>query len=294
MSRVTVASHEVYQLAEGPVWDAPRRRLLWVDILAGTVFEGTLDDGQVMVTGQHTFDEMVGAVAVAQDGTLLVAAQEHLVSIAPDGTRTPGPRIVPDGQGRRCNDGSTDPAGRFVVGTMPLAGSSSGAETLNRLEHDGRLTQLDGDLTLSNGLAWSSTRMYNVDTLRRRVDVRDYDAVSGAAGERRTFVQLTDGLPDGCALDEQDHLWLAIWGAGEVHRYDPDGSLVDQVHVPAPHTSCVAFAGDDLDVLVISTASAELDEEQRRTFPDSGRLFTVKAGVRGRPVAPWTPAPLAP
>lgn len=258
MSRVAVATQEVFQLAEGPVWDAARRRLLWVDILAGTVFEGRLTDGRVAVTGRHPFNEMVGAVAVAEDGTLLVAAQERLTAVAPDGTRTRGPRIVPEGAARRCNDGSTDPAGRFIVGTLSLAGETSEAETLVRLEHDGTLTQLDADLTLSNGLAWSSdgTRMYSVDTLRRRVDVRAYDVATGAVGERQAFVALEDGFPDGCALDEQDHLWLAVWGAGEVHRYDPDGGLVERVHVPAPHTSCVTFAGDDLDLLVISTALA--------------------------------------
>lgn len=296
MSRVQVASHEVFRLAEGPVWDAAHGRLLWVDILAGTVFEGSLEQGRVTVTGHHPFAGMVGAVAVAEDGTLLVAAQERLVAIAPDGTRHVGARIVPKGDQRRCNDGSTDPAGRFVVGTLSLAGDTSRTEVLTRLEHDGVLTQLDGDLTLSNGLAWSvdGSRMYSVDTLRRTVYVRDYDAITGSVGPRQVFVQLSDGYPDGCAVDEQDHLWLAVWGAGEVRRYGPDGALVEQVHVPAPHTSCVAFAGEDLDVLVVSTASAELSDEQRRAFPDSGRLFTLDAGVRGRPVAPWTPAPLAP
>jgi sugar lactone lactonase YvrE len=236
---------------------------------------------------------MVGAVAVAADGSLLVAAQERLVVLLPDGTRRDGPRIVPAGERRRLNDGGADPAGRFVVGTLSLDGPSE-REVLVRVAADGRLTGLDDDLTQSNGLAWSADggTMYSVDTLRRTVFVRDYDAATGTVGERRVHLRVEDGLPDGIALDAADHLWVAVWGAGEVRRYAPDGTLTERLAVPAPHTSSVAFAGDDLRTLVITTAFAELEAEQRRTHPDSGRLFTTRVTVPGLPVPLWAgPAP---
>lgn len=282
------ATVEAFQLGEGPVWDAARHRLLWVDILAGEVLEGALDRDRVEVVRRHRFGGMVGAVAVADDGTLLVAAQEHLVVLAPDGTRQDGPRIVPQGERRRLNDAGTDPAGRFLVGTLALEGSSED-EVLVRLELDGGLTQLDSDLTLSNGLAWSAdgTRMYSVDTLRRTVFVRDYDAESGVVGERRVHL-VVDGLPDGIALDAADHLWVAVWGAGQLRRYAPDGALVDRLAVPAPHTTSVAFAGPDLRTLVVTTGAAELDDEQRRGHPHSGRLFTARLDVPGLPLPTWS------
>jgi sugar lactone lactonase YvrE len=283
------STDEVFRLAEGPVWDAARSRLLWVDILAGAVLEGVLDGDRIEVTDRHTFDGMVGAVSVADDGTLLVAAQEHLVVVHPDGGRVDGARIVPAGTGRRLNDGSTDPAGRFLVGTLSLDGAST-HEELVRLEDDGSLTRLDGDLTLSNGLAWSTDGrlMYSVDTVRQTVFARKYDAHSGAVGERRVHVRLTDGSPDGIALDAEDHLWVAVWGAGEVRRISPDGTVVHRLAVPAPHTSCVAFAGDDLRTLVITTASAELDDAQLSACPHSGRLFTARVDVPGAPVPAWS------
>ena len=161
MTAPVPATTEVFLLAEGPVWDAARNRLLWVDILAGSVWEGTLDDGQIQVARRHQFDGTVGAVTVADDGTLLVAGQENLVLLHPDGRREDGVRVVPPGQLRRLNDGSTDPAGRFLVGTLSMAAPSE-SEILVRLEPSGQLTELDNDLTLSNGLAWSSdgSRMY--------------------------------------------------------------------------------------------------------------------------------------
>jgi sugar lactone lactonase YvrE len=283
------ATTETFQLAEGPVWDAARKRLLWVDILGGVVFEGALEGERVAVTRRHQFEGMVGAVTVADGGTLLVAGQEQLVELRADGTRRVGPRIVPPGERRRLNDGSTDPAGRFVVGSLSLDGASE-REVLVRLEPEGDVTQLDGDLTLSNGLAWSADgrRMYSVDTLRRTVFLRDYDPDSGAVRSRREHVVLDDGFPDGIALDAADHLWVAVWGKGQIRRFAPDGSLVDLLTVPAPHTSSLAFAGDDLRTLVVTTASAELSDDQRQAYPDSGSLFTAHLDVPGLPVPVWS------
>jgi sugar lactone lactonase YvrE len=288
MSTATPASSERFRLGEGPVWDAPRERLLWVDIEGRAVLEGVLDGGAITVTNRILFDTMVGAVAVAGDGTLLVAAQERLVVQRPDGTREDGPRVVPAGERRRLNDGKPDPAGRFLVGTLSLGGPSE-REVLVRLEADGRLTVLDDDLALSNGLAWSADgrRMFSVDTVARTVSVRDYDPGSGAVGPRRVHLRLEDGFPDGIAMDAAGHLWVAVWGGGEVRRYAPDGSLVDQVATGAPHTSSVAFAGDDLRTLVITTATSELSDDQVAAHPDSGRLFCARADVPGLPVAPW-------
>jgi sugar lactone lactonase YvrE len=283
------ATDEIFELAEGPVWDAPRQRLLWVDIAAGTVLEGFVDCDSIEVTGRQSFDGTVGAVAVAEDGSLLVAGQEHLVVVRPDGSRVDGPRIVPARAGRRLNDGGTDPAGRFVVGTLSLD-SPSRNEELVRLQVDGTVTRLDDDLSLSNGLAWSADGrlMYSVDTHRRTIFVRDYDPDSGAVGRRRVHQVVDGGFPDGIALDADEHLWVAVWGAGEVRRHAPDGSLVDRIAVPAPHVSSVAFAGDDLCALVITTAASGLSDEQLAAHPDSGRLFTTRVAVPGLPVPAWS------
>lgn len=281
------ASAAVHRLAEGPVWDSGRARLLWVDIPAGEVHEGTLVQGRVETIRTVHADATVGAVVPARDGRLLVAGRTALVGLTADGRAGPHLPVLPDGSDRRLNDGACDPGGRFLVGSLAL-GEATGAEVLCRLEDDGGLTVLDGDLTLSNGLAWSpdGALLYSVDTMPGTVWVRDYDAASGAVGPRRLHLQV-GGLPDGLCTDVDGNLWVAVWGQGQVRCYAPSGALLHTVEVSAPHTSSVAFAGDRLDTLVITTACDGLTAEQRRRFPDSGRLFTAVVGARGLPTTPW-------
>ncbi|MFG6199899.1 SMP-30/gluconolactonase/LRE family protein [Nonomuraea sp. JJY05] len=91
----TPASGEVYALGEGPVWDPVRERLLWVDIVAGRVHEGMLDEGKVTATVRHAVDTTVGAVAVSADGDLIVAGQAALIRLGADGSRVELARCCP-------------------------------------------------------------------------------------------------------------------------------------------------------------------------------------------------------
>ena len=281
-------SVESYRLAEGPVWDVAASRIIWVDILAGLVLEGRLTDGVLAESARHAFDGMVGAAVPATDGSLLVAAQEHLVILAPDGSRVDGPRVVEPGVQSRTNDGGTDPSGRFLIGTLALD-DRFGAERLLRIEHDGEVTVIDDDLALSNGLAWSSdgSTLYSVDTRRNVVWERDYSPGREAPGDRRRYLTVEPGHPDGLCMDTDGNLWVAIWGGGEVRCYAPAGEVIATVRVPGPHTSSVAFVGEHLDTLVITTARTGLSPEQLEEFPDSGRLFTTKVEATGLPTVPW-------
>lgn len=288
------AGEETYQLAEGPRWDATRTRLLWVDIYAGEVLRGTVDDaGRVTVEHRDRVDGMVGAALPSTDGGLVLAGQEHVATLDPDGTLRQGPRVVPERSGRRCNDAATDPAGRLLVGTLTMEGTSE-QEVLVRLEPDGALITLDDDLGQANGIAFSTdgTRMYSVDTTRHVVHVRDYDAATGRTGPRSVHLDVGDELPDGITVDAADHLWVAVFGAGEVRRYSPASALDTVVRVPAPHTTSTALAGADLRTLVVTTASAELDDAGRDAHPLSGRLFSARVDVPGVPVVPWRAVPL--
>ena len=211
-----------YALAEGPVWDGRGERLLWVDIPAGAVIVGELEAARIRERERITLGGTVGAVALAEDGGLLVAVDDGLATIAADGAiRRSGGMLSLEGR-RRMNDGQCDPAGRFVVGSLALA-APAGREVLLQVDPEGAMATMRTGLGLSNGIAWSpdGRTIYHVDTLAGTLCAADYRPQTGEWGEFVPIVAIEDGAPDGLAVDSAGGLWLAVWGAGEVRRFDP-------------------------------------------------------------------------
>jgi sugar lactone lactonase YvrE len=182
----------------------------------------------------------------------------------------------------RMNDACADPTGRFWAGSMahdftPDAGS------LYRVDRDGTVTRVLDGVTISNGPAFdaSGATMYFSDTARGRIDRFRVDLESGALSERTLFAELKPGRenPDGMAVDEADHLWVAVWGAGEVRRYRPDGSLAETIRVPTRQPSSVCLVGSERPRMLITTAATGLDSSDEM----AGAVFAVPAQVRGRP-----------
>jgi sugar lactone lactonase YvrE len=289
MTTAIQVTDPVHELAEGPVWDSLRERVLWVDILQGLVLEGRLATDSVEEGKRHRFDSYVGAAAVATDGALVVAEGHRLTRVAPDGSRTSGPDLFTDHPDDRWNDGVCDARGRFLIGTMSLTGARHSQRLLRA---DGETTTvLDDDLGLANGMAFSpdDSLLYSIDSdPGRQVWVRDYDQASGALGPRRGAFALTDAVPDGLCIDSSGNLWLAAWGQGQVRSYTPAGELLDVIELPAPHTTSLAFVGPELDQLLITTARGELSPTEQEQFPLSGSLFLARPGCTGLATHLWS------
>ncbi len=287
--RALPTSEQCYGLAEGPVWDGERERVLWVDINAGAVHTGTLSAAGVAHDAVLRLPGTVGAVVCSRQGELLVAGARRLHTVSAEGVVRPGPRILSERTASRLNDGGCDPAGRFLVGSLALDDRRHD-EVLVRVGEDGRIVVIDTDLGMSNGLAFTprGDQLYSIDTTPGIVWVRDYNPATGAVGRRHEFLHLDGDNPDGMCADEEGNLWIAMWGAGQVRCYSPAGEHVAVVDVAAPNTTSVAFVGTTLGTLLITTAFEQLSEAQRACHPDSGRLFTADVGVRGLPVPVWS------
>ncbi|MGN6681727.1 MAG: SMP-30/gluconolactonase/LRE family protein, partial [Streptosporangiaceae bacterium] len=211
-------------------------------------------------------------------GGLVVAAGNAFLGLDPLTGTVAELAAAPGLPDTRMNDGKCDSAGRFYAGTL-AADESPGKGSFYRLDTDLNVTEIYTGLGISNGLGWSpdDRRMYYIDSLAYRVDMLDYDPVTGQMGDRRLFVALgsDDVMPDGMAVDAEGGVWVAVWGGGVIQRYDADGRLTGVVRVPAANVTSCAFGGPDLDTLFITTAAG----------PGrlAGALFSCASGVRGLP-----------
>lgn len=274
-------------LGEGPVWDVERQRLWWVDSEAGQVFRGRLDGDALIVEEARDLGEKVGSVAPASDGGLLIAVEHHVLVTDADGTVTEAIRVLPDGLRSRLNDGTCDPVGRFLVGSIRLDGRQA-EESLWAIETGRTVRQVTSGISVSNGIGFSPDggTMYYVESRPGTVLAFDYDVVSGAATNRRVLLDC-GGTPDGLAVDVEGNLWVAFFGEGAVRRISPEGEVLASVEVDAPNATCPEFAGPDLDQLVITSARYRMQDDALAEWPLSGATFVASPGVAGLPPARW-------
>jgi sugar lactone lactonase YvrE len=270
------------ELAEGPVWDAERQLLLWVDILGGHVH--TLDP----VTGARTqfgTGTQVGAAGLTTGGRLVLALRDGFAVANLDGSRlAPIGGLAIDAAAVRFNDGKPDPWGNFCAGTMRLTNTSPPG-CLYRLSPSGVVTELLPGAAISNGLDWTDDRrtFYYVDSPSGGVDRFDCDPEAGALSGRRRFVDIAGpGMADGLTIDADGCVWVAIWGGGQVRRFTPAGQLDMVVMLPVSQVTSVAFGGADLSVLFITTAREDFTPADRLAEPQAGDVFQCIPGPRGR------------
>jgi len=284
LSTVTRVPVPAGTLAEGPFWDGAAGGLYWVDIPAGRVHY--LPDGHGRPGDGHlTWDvgQPVGVAVPRASGGLALGVRDGFVGLDPaTGQTTELAEVERDRPGNRMNDGGCDRAGRFFAGTK-AEDDEPDAGALYRLDPGGQVTTVLAPVTISNGIGWSPDErlMYYVDSPTRRIDVLDYDPVTGAVSGRRPFATLPESgaVPDGLTVDAEGGVWVALWGGSAVHRYGPDGRLDLVVDIPAQNVTCCAFGGDGLDTLYITTAAGP--------GQDQGALFRYPAGVTGQPVQPY-------
>jgi D-xylonolactonase len=275
---------------EGPIWDSSEKRLLWVDNEACLVFElgPATGGGRVISRGL-----MVAGIALNRDGRLVFcgATGLHLWG-GPADCRTLGGEFA---GGPPCfNDLVAGPRGEVYAGTIHWG--PEGMERPGRLYRcaaDGSWSVEDEGFELANGLGFSpdDRPLYCTDSTARRIYAYDVDAASGRLSGRRVFVSvpLEEGIPDGLTVDRQGFVWSAQWYGGQVVRYDPDGRVERRIGLPMRQVSSVAFGGDDLTDLYVTTAANSWKSPHAPPGYEfdagnmGGPLYRLRTEIQGRP-----------
>ncbi|MCD0446854.1 SMP-30/gluconolactonase/LRE family protein [Glycomyces sp. A-F 0318] len=255
---------------EGPVYVPSGRYLLFSDIPNDRVMRWDETDGSVSVfrspanyANGHTLDRQGRLVSCEQGGRRVTRTElDGSVTVLADRWR--GKRF------NSPNDAVVDASGA-VWFTDPPYGITSDYEGhkaeqeidgchVYRIDPSGGVERVADDFERPNGLAFSpdGSRLYIADTRRGHLRVFDVDGGRLSGGEVFASVPTgKDGAPggnfDGLRVDVEGRVWAA---AGDVHCFDPDGTLLATLGVPQPAVSNLVWGGPKRNRLFITATDS--------------------------------------
>ena len=260
-----------YGLIEGPRADGAGD-LYFSDVLNGGVYRRRAGGEIETVVPRR---RGVGGIALHAKGGIVISGK-NICHVKDGATRVLFARDDIPG----FNDLFTDAQGRVYTGSMlsdPFGGGTDRKlGDCFRIDGEGRATVLYGGVSLTNGIGFSpdGKRMYHSDSARGLVLVHELDAAGRATP--LTPIRI-EGSPDGLAVDAEGGVWVALYQAGAVQRYTPDGSPDRRIAFPAKAVTSLCFGGADLRDLYAVSADNTDDP------PRKGTIFRTRSDVAGLP-----------
>lgn len=263
-----------YGLIEAPRVDDDDA-LYFCDARLGGIYRRT-PDGEVETVVPRR--RGVGGIVLHRDGGIVVSGRD-LSHVHQGKSRT----VFRDPDAPRFNDISTDPLGRIYAGSLRFDpfGEQATPEpgSLYRIDAEGEATVLYDDVALTNGIGFSPDGrvLYHSDSLRSHVIAHDVTEEDYCI-DRRVFMDLPVGAPDGLCVDESGCVWIAAYGAGRVLRVTPEGRLDGEIVLSQPCVTSLCFGGGDLRDLYMVTADDGEGDAPR------GSIYRTRVAVAGLPV----------
>ena len=161
----------------------------------------------------------------------------------------------------------------------------------------GGLARMAGNITVSNGLAFSPDghTLYWSDTKAHRVHAFDLDPVVGSLSRQRVFAQFPakqadqnldsyGGRPDGAAMDSEGAYWCAMFEGQRLLRLAPSGEVLNELRLPVRCATMPCFGDADLKTLYVTTARENRPADELATQALAGRVLRLRVAVPGLPV----------
>ena len=232
---------------EGPRW---HDGTWWVsDLYAHEVLRISAD-GVSQVAA--VVPEQPSGIGFLPDGSLLVVSMKdrQLLKQQADGKLVAYADLSAV-TGGYANDMVVDKQGRAYVGNLGFdlfGGGKPAHTTIALVDIDGAVRVVADDLRFPNGsVITADGRTLIVAESFGAALIAFTIAADGSLGERRIHAVLgqapswesldtmlqTDCVPDGCAIDAEDHVWVADALGGRALRVAPDGQVVATVQAPA-------------------------------------------------------------
>lgn len=283
-------------LGESPFWHPDEAALYWCDIPGKALNRWHAASGKHQ---QWAFDTEPGCCAPLPGGQLLLAMRDGLFRFDPaSGQRHLLAKPPYDPATERFNDGKADALGRLWVGTIYEPRTPPKAALYRWPGGKGaKLDRMAGDITVSNGLAFSpdGTTLYWSDTAAHRIFALDFDGSAGSLSRQRVLAEFAPkqpgqdlarygGRPDGAAVDAEGAYWVAMFEGQRLLRLAPDGQVLQDLPLPVRCPTMPCFGGPDLRTLFVTTARQNRPQVELDAQPLAGHVLHLRVDVPGLPV----------
>lgn len=267
-------------IGEGPIWNEFNHKLYQVNGFgANEILEIDIKTKDVKT---RKFSFGVPAIAFSKKGEMLISNLDGAFILNNDDSLTP----LYDRKKyeiKFANDSKVGPDGRFYVGTQSSKRKGVGEAIdgkLYSIDKNGEVKVLLDGLILSNGFDWSmdEKRLYHTDSDTGIIKEYNFDKEKGEITFTGRQVEVS-GV-DGFTIDQNDFLYVACWGYGHITVIDTaDMQIKKYIEVPAKIPASCAFAGNDMEKLVIVTATLGADLEKDK---NAGYTFICDTNTKGR------------
>ena len=251
--------HLKLELPEGLIWDAECNRFLFVDILRKKLYSLVVDPN-VVVEQLNVFDGEIGCVFPDKPSSGYLCAVTPSIIF--------WPTIInplksfnfswPYTEEYRFNDGLLD-GDLLWIGIMskeqPDKDSNGGLFGLTR---EGRVYFHDQVYEIPNGPVISKDKnwLIHADSGKGLVYGYKYRGL-GTAPESKTILidcRTSGGTPDGMTIDSLGNLYVAMWGAGQIWKFDVNFQHVGTINIENKYVTNVCFGGNSLDRIFVTYA----------------------------------------
>ncbi|TCP49374.1 gluconolactonase [Tamaricihabitans halophyticus] len=232
-------------------YDSSGTRTVIMEVEGNPSGLGWLPDGSLLVVSMH-------------DRKLLKRAANGAVSVHADLSGVCDYEI---------NDMVVDKDGRAYIGTIGFAiaqGEDPRAGSVYRVDPDGTVSVVADGMWCPNGMVITNddSTLVVAESFAGRMTAFTFGD-NGELTERRVLAQFgtpppvgptaemmagVDLLPDGCAIDVEDHIWIADGAKKRIVRLSPQGEIVEELTDPAGNgIYACALGGPDNRTLLLCT-----------------------------------------
>ena len=255
-------------IGEGPVWNEFEHRLYYTNGMGNEICMLDVYTGKLEI---RPVKEGVAAIAFDKNNRLIVSRRDGVFVLKDDDS-------VEELYDRNkhhiiyANDMKAGPDGRLYVGTQSGKRMKASEKTDGKLfsiDNHGDVRVLLDDLMLSNGLEWSSDekRFYHTDSDTNIIKEYDFDCINGNIYATGRSVRV-NGV-DGFTGDKNGDILAACWGMGHIAVVGTEEfKIKDYIPVPAKIPASCGFAGDNMEMIAITTASytVHIEEDKNAGF----------------------------